>query len=225
MKTRSQIKGWLVAVLAAAVFAIAPIYYGLFATLNGPANKEKWFTPERKEAFDAWAERLLADGKPLELDRRDMSGPLEAFAVSNDISHVAVSPSEKRVKLLIFGRNRVGMSYELRNGNWSVVGVKDARAEEFLTTMRDRQRVYLRNLLAVATLLILVLVLPKRLFCGWRRGCLVGCGSVSSLCWCLLSWRSLSLDFWEICCACRFLCEAGNADLRFFRIEGVDDVV
>ena len=98
-------------------------------------------------AFDAWAERMLADGKPLELDRRDMSGPLEAFAVSNDISHVAVSPSEKRVKLLIFGRNRVGMSYELRNGNWSVVGVKDARAEEFLTTMRDRQRVYLRNLL------------------------------------------------------------------------------
>ena len=76
MKTRSQIKGWLVAVLAAAVFAIAPMYYGLFATLNGPANKEKWFTPERKEAFDAWAERLLADGKPLELDRRDMSGRL-----------------------------------------------------------------------------------------------------------------------------------------------------
>ena len=32
MKKRSQIKGWLVAVLAAAVFAIAPMYYGLFAT-------------------------------------------------------------------------------------------------------------------------------------------------------------------------------------------------
>ena len=42
------IKGWLVAVLAAVVFAIAPMYYGLFATLNGPANKEKWFTPERR---------------------------------------------------------------------------------------------------------------------------------------------------------------------------------
>ena len=180
MKTRSQIKGWLVAVLAAVVFAIAPMYYGLFATLNGPANKEKWFTPERKEAFDAWAERLLADGKPLELSRIDMSGPLEAFAISNDISHVAVLPLEKRVKLLIFGRNRVGMSYELRNGNWSVVGVKDARAEEFLTTMRDRQRVYLRNLLAVAVLLVFVLVLPKRLFLwvearlpGWLRFCLI----------------------------------------------------
>ena len=177
---RSPLKGWLVVVLAAAVFAIAPMYYGLFVTLNGPANKEKWFTPERKEAFDAWAERMLADGKPLELDRRDMSGPLEAFAVSNDISHVAVSPSEKRVKLLIFGRNRVGMSYELRNGNWSVVGVKDARAEEFLTTMRDRQRVYLRNLLAVAVLLVFVLVLPKRLFLwvearlpGWLRFSLI----------------------------------------------------
>ena len=57
VKTRSQIKGWLVAVLAAAVFAIAPMYYGMFETLNGPANKEKWFTPERQKAFDAWAER------------------------------------------------------------------------------------------------------------------------------------------------------------------------
>ena len=54
---RSPLKGWLVAVLAAAVFAIAPMYNGLFATLNGPANKEKWFTPERQKAFDAWAER------------------------------------------------------------------------------------------------------------------------------------------------------------------------
>ena len=177
---RSLLKGWLVAVLAAVVFAIAPMYYGLFATLNGPANKEKWFTPERQKDFDAWAERLLADGKPLELDRRDMPGPLEAFAVSNDISHVEVSPSEKRVKWLIFGRNRVGVRYELRNGNWSVEGVKDARAEEFLTAMRDRQRVYLRNLLAVAVLLVFVLVLPKRLFLwvearlpGWLRFSLI----------------------------------------------------
>ena len=180
MKKRSQIKGWLVAVLAAAVFAIAPMYNGLFATLNGPANKEKWFTPERQKDFDAWAERMLADGKPLELDQRDMSGPLEAFAVSNDISQVAVSPSEKRVRLLIFGCNRVGVHYELRNGNWSVVGVKDSRPEEFLTTMRNRQRTCLRNLLAVAMLLVLVLVLPKRLFLwvearmpGWLRFCLV----------------------------------------------------
>ena len=180
MKKRSQIKGWLVAVLAAAVFAIAPMYFGLFATLNGPANKEKWFTPKRQRAFDAWAERMLADGKPLELDQRDMSGPLEAFAVSNDISHVKVSPSEKRVRLLIFGRNRVGVHYELGDGNWSVEGVKDSRPEEFLTTMRDRQRVYLRNLLAVAVLLVFVLVLPKRLFLwvearlpGWLRFCLI----------------------------------------------------
>ena len=180
LKRRSQIKGWLVAVLAAAVFAIAPMYYGLFATLNGPANKEKWFTPERKEAFDAWAERLLADGKPLELSRTDMVGPIEAFAISNDISHVAVSPSEKHVKLLIFGRNRVGVWYELRNGNWSVMRVKDACPEEFLTTMRNRQRVYLRNLLVVAMLLALVLVLPKSLFLwvearlpGWLRFCLI----------------------------------------------------
>ena len=122
------IKGWLVAALAAAVFAIAPMYYGLFATLDGPANREKWFTPERQKDFDAWAERLLADGKPLELSRTDMVGPIEAFAISNDISHVAVSPSEKRVKWLIFGRNRVGVHYELGDGNWSVVGVKDARA-------------------------------------------------------------------------------------------------
>ena len=57
MNKRSQIKGWLVAVLAAVVFAIAPMYYGIFVTLNGPANKEKWFTPERQKAFDAWAER------------------------------------------------------------------------------------------------------------------------------------------------------------------------
>ena len=54
-KTRSQIKGWLVAALAAAVFAIAPMYYGLFATLDGPANREKWFTPERQKDFDAWS--------------------------------------------------------------------------------------------------------------------------------------------------------------------------
>ena len=179
MNKRSQIKGWLVAVLAAVVFAIAPMYYGIFATLNGPANKEKWFTPERQMAFDAWAERMLADGKPLELDRRDMSGPLEAFAISNDISHVAVSPSEKRVKLLIFGRNRVGVHYELGSGNWAVT-MADRSPEEFLTTMRNRQRVYLRNLLAVAMLLVLVLVLPKRLFLwvearlpGWLRFCLV----------------------------------------------------
>ena len=177
---RSPLKGWLVAVLAAAVFAIAPMYYGLFATLNGPANKEKWFTPERQKDFDAWAERLLADGKPLELSRTDMVGPIEAFAISNDISHVAVSPSEKRVKWLIFGRNRVGVHYEFRSGNWSVVGVKDARPEEFLTTMRNRQRVYLRNLLAVVVLLVFVLVLPKRLFLwmearlpGWLRFCLI----------------------------------------------------
>ena len=177
---RSPLKGWLVAVLAVAVFAIAPMYYGLFATLNGPANKEKWFTPERQKDFDAWSERMLADGKPLELDRRDMSGPLEAFAVSNDISSLTVSPSEKRVKLLIFGRNRVGVHYELGNGNWSVVGVKDTRAEEFLTTMRNRQRVYLRDLLAVVMLLAFVLALPKRLFSwvearlpGWLRFCLV----------------------------------------------------
>ena len=58
--------------------------------------------------------------------------------------------------------------------------MKDARAEEFLTTMRDRQRVYLRNLLAVAVLLVFVLVLPKRLFLwvearlpGWLRFCLI----------------------------------------------------
>ena len=177
---RSPLKGWLVAVLAVAVFAIAPMYYGLFATLNGPANKEKWFTPERQKDFDAWSERMLADGKPLELDRRDMSGPLEAFAVSNDISSLTVSPSEKRVKLLIFGRNRVGVHYELGNGNWSVVGVKDTRAEEFLTTMRNRQRVYLRDLLAVVMLLAFVLALPKRLFTwvearlpGWLRFCLI----------------------------------------------------
>ena len=177
---RSPLKGWLVAVLAVAVFAIAPMYYGLFATLNGPANKEKWFTPERQKDFDAWSERMLADGKPLELDQRDMSGPLEAFAVCNDISSLTVSPSEKRVKLLMFGRNRVGVHYELRNGNWSVVGVKDTRAEEFLTTMRNRQRVYLRNLLAVVVLLVFVLVLPKRLFLwvearlpGWLRFCLI----------------------------------------------------
>ena len=182
MNKRSQIKGWLVAVLAAVVFAIAPMYYGIFATLNGPANKEKWFTPERKEAFDAWAERLLADGKPLELSRIDMSGPLEAFAVSNDISQVAVSPSEKRVKLLIFGCNRVGVHYELGSGNWAVT-MTDSHwrsPEEFLTTMRNRQRVYLRNLLVVAMLLMLVLVLPKRLFLwvearlpGWLRFSLI----------------------------------------------------
>lgn len=182
MKKRSQIKGWLVAVLAAAVFAIAPMYYGLFATLNGPANKEKWFTPERQKDFDAWAERLLAARKPLELDRRDVFGPLEAFAVSNDISSLTVSPSENRVKLLIFGRNRVGVRYELRNGNWAVT-MTDSHwrsPEEFLTTMRNRQRVYLRNLLVVAMLLMLVLVLPKRLFLwvearmpGWLRFCLV----------------------------------------------------
>lgn len=120
LKRRNQTKGWLVAVLAAAVFAIAPMYYGQFATLNGPANKEKWFKPERQKDFDAWAERMLANGKPFELDRRDMSGLLEAFAVSNDISHVAVSPSEKRVRWLIFGRNRVGVHYELGSGNWAV---------------------------------------------------------------------------------------------------------
>lgn len=46
--------------------------------------------------------------------------------------------------------------------------------------MRNRQRVYLRNLLAVAMLLVLVLVLPKRLFLwmevrlpSWLRFCLV----------------------------------------------------
>ena len=182
LKTRSQIKGWLVAVLAAAVFAIAPMYYGLFATLNGPANKEKWFTPERQMAFDAWAERMLADGKPLELDQRDMSGPIEAFAVSNGISHVAVLPSEKRVKLLIFGRYRVFVHYELGSGNWTVT-MADSHwrsPEEFLMTMRNRQRVCLRNLLAVAMLLVLVLVLPKRLFLwveawlpGWLRFCLI----------------------------------------------------
>lgn len=55
LKRRSRIKGWLFALLA--VFAIAPMYYGIFVTLNGPANKEKWFTPERQKAFDAWAER------------------------------------------------------------------------------------------------------------------------------------------------------------------------
>ena len=49
-----------------------------------------------------------------------------------------------------------------------------------MTTMRNRQRVYLRNLLAVAMLLVLVLVLPKCLFLwvearmpGWLRFCLV----------------------------------------------------
>ena len=182
MNKRSQIKGWLVAVLAAVVFAIAPMYYGIFATLNGSANKEKWFTPERQKSFDAWAERLLADGKPLELSRIDMSGPLEAFAISNGVSHVAVSPSEKRVKLLIFGRNRVGVHYELGNGEWMVT-MADSHwrsPEEFLTMMRNRQRVYLRNLLAVVVLLVLVLVLPKRLFLwmevrlpSWLRFCLV----------------------------------------------------
>lgn len=201
---RSPLKGWLVAVLAAAVLAIAPMYYGLFATLNGPANKEKWFTPERQMAFDAWAERMLADRKPLELDQRDMSGPLEAFAVSNDISHVKVSPSEKRVRLLIFGRNRVGVHYELGDGNWSVVGVKDARPEEFLTTMRNRQRVYLRNLLAVAMLLVLVLVLPKRLFLwvearlpGWLRFCLVLALVLAFLAFLALGilWNLLCLSF------------------------------
>lgn len=55
LKRRSRIKGWLFALLA--VFAIAPMCYGMVATLNGPANKEKWFTPERLKAFDAWAER------------------------------------------------------------------------------------------------------------------------------------------------------------------------
>lgn len=52
--------------------------------------------------------------------------------------------------------------------------------EEFLTAMRNRQRVYLRNLLVVAMLLALVLVLPKSLFLwvearlpGWLRFCLV----------------------------------------------------
>ena len=182
LKRRNQTKGWLVAVLAAAVFAIAPMYYGQFATLNGPANMEKWFKPERQKDFDAWAERMLANGKPFELDRRDMSGLLEAFAVSNDISQVAVSPSEKRVKLLIFGCNRVGVHYELGSGNWAVT-MTDSHwrsPEEFLTTMRNRQRVYLRNLLVVAMLLMLVLVLPKRLFLwvearlpGWLRFCLI----------------------------------------------------
>ena len=201
---RSPLKGWLVAVLAAAVFAIAPMYNGLFATLNGPANKEKWFTPERQRAFDAWAERMLADGKPLELDQRDMSGPLEAFAVSNDISHVEISPSEKRVRLLIFGRNRVGVHYELGDGNWSVVGVKDSRPEEFLTTMRNRQRVYLRNLLAVAMLLAFVLALPKRLFSwvearlpGWLRFCLVLALVLAFLAFLALGllWNLLCLSF------------------------------
>lgn len=203
LKKRSPLKGWLVAVLAAAVFAIAPMFYGMFETLNGPANKEKWFTPERKGAFDAWAERLLADGKPLELDRRDMSGPLEAFAVSNDISRVEVSPSEKRVKLLIFGCNRVGVHYELGNGNWAVT-MADRSPEEFLTTMRNRQREYLRNLLVVAMLLVLVLVLPKSLFLwmearlpGWLRFCLVLVSVLAFLAFLVfgLLWNLLCLSF------------------------------
>ena len=182
MKKRSQIKGWLVAVLAAAVFAIAPMYYGLFATLDGPANREKWFTPERQKDFDAWSERMLADGKPLELSRMDMSGALEAFAVSNNISYVEVSPPEKHVKWLIFGRSRVVVHYEFGNGNWMVTmdDLHWQRPEDFLTTMRNRQRTCLRNLLSVAMLLVLVLVLPKRLFLwvearmpGWLRFCLV----------------------------------------------------
>ena len=206
MNKRSQIKGWLVAVLAAVVLAIAPMYYGIFATLNGPANKEKWFTPERQKDFDAWSERMLADGKPLELSRMDMSGALEAFAVSNNISYVEVSPPEKHVKWLIFGRSRVVVHYEFGNGNWMVTmdDLHWQRPEDFLTTMRNRQRVYLRNLLAVVMLLVLVLVLPKRLFLwvearmpGWLRFCLILVLVLAFLAFLVLGllWNLLCLSF------------------------------
>ena len=108
------------------------------------------------------------------------------------------------MRLLIFGRNRVGVHYELGDGNWSVVGVKDARPEEFLMTMRNRQRVYLRNLLAVVVLLVLVLVLPKRLFLwvearmpGWLRFCLALALVLAFLAFLALGilWNLLCLSF------------------------------
>ena len=54
LKRRSQIKGWLVAVLAAVVFAIAPMYYGIFATLNWVVCADFLPSPSEVRACVCW---------------------------------------------------------------------------------------------------------------------------------------------------------------------------